>query len=289
VRRVPTASDRFSSAVADDLSFRVVAVRTTDTVRAAIAAQGAKGETARRFAELITGAVLVRVTMAPKLRVQAILRGAQRSGQLVADAHPEGWCRGLVQERDTEAAVQLGEGSVLQVMRSLPNGSVHQGMIELPHEGGISEALMTYMQHSEQVLSALDVCCHMEGDDVVACGGYMVQLLPEVPEGSLMVMTERLARDFRDLAPVLVELGDSPARLLEELLYGIPHAVVEAAPLRFHCNCSQVRVMTSLATVGRKDIEDMIADRQPLDITCDYCRARYTVEPEQLRGLLQTS
>lgn len=286
---VSAESDRFVSAVADDLSFRVVTTRTTDTVRGAIAAQGVQGETARRFGELITAAVLLRVTMAPQLRVQGILHGADKSGQLVADAHPGGWCRGLVKVREGKDEVAVGEGSVLQMMRSMPNGNLHQGMVEVPEEGGISAALMGYMQQSEQVVSALDVCCVMDGDRVLNAGGYMVQLLPEVPDGSLMVMTERLDHDFRDLGRVLTDLEGCPDRLLGELLWGIPHRSVEAAPLRFDCNCSQVRVMTSLATLSRDEIEEMVADGEPLHITCDYCSTRYAVETEHLRGLLQTS
>lgn len=286
---VNAQSDRFVAAVADDLSFRVVTVRTTDTVQRAIEAQGAEGETARRFGELITGAVLVRVTMAPQLRVQGILQGAERSGQLVADSHPDGWCRGLVKLREGHGEVIVGSGSVLQMMRSLPNGSLHQGMVEVPEEGGIGAALMAYMQHSEQVLSALDVRCEMAGDRVASAGGYIVQLLPEVPEGSLMVMTERLDRDFRELGPILRQMDGCPDSLLSELLYGIPHQTTEQAPVRFECHCSQVRVMTSLATLARGEIEDMVSDREPLHITCDYCGASYTVETEQLRGLLQTS
>lgn len=282
-------ADQFVSAVADDLSFRVVSVRTTDTVGAAIEAQGVRGEPARQLAHLITGAVLLRVTMAPQLRVQGILHGAAKSGQLVADAHPDGWCRGLVKVASDQPELTLGEGSVLQMMRSLPNGQLHQGMVEVPSRGGIPAALMGYMQHSEQVLSALDTCCAMEGDHTVAAGGYVVQLLPEVPEGSLMVMTERLDHDFQDLSAVMMGLGGSAGDLLAELLHGIPHQILEQAPLRFDCNCSQVRVMSSLATIGRAEIEEMVDDAQPLQITCEYCSAEYTVEPERLRGLLECS
>ncbi|MFW6051009.1 MAG: Hsp33 family molecular chaperone HslO [Myxococcota bacterium] len=284
-------ADRFVSAVADDLSFRVVTARTTDMVRGAVEAQGATGETARRFGELLTGAVLLRVTMAPKLRVQGILHGAGHTGQLVADSHPDGWCRGLVKLREGARDVRVGEGSVLQMMRSLPNGDLHQGMVEVPAEGGggVAAALMAYMQHSEQVVSTLDVGCVMQGDRVVSAGGYMVQLLPEVPEGSLMVMTERLDHDFRELGPLLESTDAAPDQLLEELLWGIPHATVESAHLRFDCNCSRVRVMTSLATLSRDEIEEMVHEGEPLHITCDYCGSRYTVEVEHLKGLLQTS
>ena len=91
------ARDRVLRAMTDDGSFRVVATRTTDMVRGATAAQGVRGAAARTFGELLTGAVLVRESMAPDLRVQAVLQGDDRRSRMVADAHPDGMTRGLVQ------------------------------------------------------------------------------------------------------------------------------------------------------------------------------------------------
>src|SRR5688500_7732616 len=106
-------------AFTEDYAFRVVAARTTAMVRQAIESQGAAGETARTFADLLTGTVLVRETMAPQLRVQGILRDARRKGRLVADAHPDGGTRGLVQPASPGEAIDLGEGSMLEMMRTL--------------------------------------------------------------------------------------------------------------------------------------------------------------------------
>ena len=68
--------DSVVRAITDDGSFRVVALRTTDTVRAIAAAQRVKGDEARWLGELVTGTVLVRETMAPDLRVQGVLQSS---------------------------------------------------------------------------------------------------------------------------------------------------------------------------------------------------------------------
>ena len=96
---VPTisrANDHVRRAVTEDGAFRVLACLTTETTAAVVASQRAKGAIAQRLADLVTGAILVRETMAPDLRVQVILSDGKKM-RLVADALPEGVTRGLVQ------------------------------------------------------------------------------------------------------------------------------------------------------------------------------------------------
>ncbi|HSN99863.1 MAG TPA: Hsp33 family molecular chaperone HslO, partial [Candidatus Nanopelagicales bacterium] len=270
-----------------DGAFRVITAITTETVRGAVAAQGATGATAQRLGELITGAILVRETMAPTLRVQVIAKAASGRGSLVADAHPDGTTRALI-NLGQGSEVDIGPGSLLQVMRTLPSGALHQGVVELPAAGGISGGLMTYMQESEQVLSMIAVGTLMDQRGVGRSGGYMVQLLPEVERGPLMVMTERL-RDFERLDEVLADEAATADRLMDELLYGMPFTRLEESPLSYACRCSQVRVIAALSSLPRSDIEEMVTDGQVLDIRCDYCKKDYQVAPSSLKALLSAS
>src|SRR5262245_32730825 len=109
--------DRVLRAMTNDGGFRVITAKTTQTVRDAVRAQRASGETARAFGELLTGAVLYRETMAPHLRVQAILDGAGGRGQIVADSMPEGGSRGLVRLPKGVDRIATRGGAFLQMMR----------------------------------------------------------------------------------------------------------------------------------------------------------------------------
>jgi molecular chaperone Hsp33 len=281
------SSDSVLRAMTDDGAFRVITARTTETVRNAIAAQGASGTTARTFGELLTGAILYRETMAPQLRVQGILKGSAGAGSLVADSHPSGRTRGLVQ-LNAGREIELAPGAVLQMMRTLPSGRITQGIVELPSGGGISQALMEYMQSSEQVVSMIAVSAVAAQGEVVAAGGYMVQLLPEVGRGPLMVMTERL-RDFENIDERVRESGFSPESLLEQLLDGMPFTRLEESKVLFECWCDELRVVSAIATLGRSDIEHLLADGQVLEIACEYCKREYRIAPARLRGLLEQS
>ena len=224
--------------------------------------------------------------MAPEYRLQAILQGNNRRARMVADTHAGGQPRGLIQLPTGTPTLAFDHG-VLQLARTLHNGALHQGVVEVPNDNpNISGALMAYMQASEQVATVISVGAYIAAGEVVAAGGYMVQLLPEVEEGPLMVMTERL-RDFVDIVPLLARGQASPAALLAETLYGMPYTKVGDRPVSFGCYCSPERLMGSLASLPKADIESLMEGGKTLDVECDYCHKKYEFTLDQLRSLLQ--
>lgn len=282
------SSDSVLRAITDDGAFRVITARTTETVRGAVDVQGATGRVARAFGELLTGAILYRETMAPQLRVQGVLKGSGKTGSLVADSHPSGKTRGLVQ-LESGNELKLDDGAVIQMMRTLPSGRIAQGIVELPNGGGISQALMEYMQTSEQVVSMIAVSTAVDEDNrVISAGGYMVQLLPEVGRGPLMVMTERL-REFESIDERIRESDFSPETLLEQLLYGMPFTRLEESSVGFECWCDELRVVSAIATLPKSDVEHLLAGGEVLEISCEYCKREYRIPPARLRGLLEVS
>ena len=112
--------------------------------------------TAQLFAELLVGAVLIRETMSPEMRVQAMLR-LQGGGQLLADSHPGGMTRGLTGRLHRGAEARLGEETALQITRVLYTGELSQGVVETSWTGGMSQALTDYMLISEQIASTVAV------------------------------------------------------------------------------------------------------------------------------------
>jgi molecular chaperone Hsp33 len=290
-------SDRVIRALTDDGSFRVLTARTTGLCREALRRQLAAGkltdqagDTARHFCDLLSGTVLVRETMAPTLRVQGIVRGAGGSATLIGDSFPDGGTRGLVTLKKGATGLVLGDDAMLQFMRTLPNGAVHRGVVQVPNEGGVSAALMGYMQESEQILTVMGVATVFdEHGGVRSAGGYVVQLLPGADREIVTVMTERLALDFKDLLPYVDVPAFDPDVLLEEILYRVPFARVETRDVRFHCPCSQASVLASLSTLDVGDIRSFIDEGEVLDIACDYCGRDYQVAPDQLTGLLSQS
>ncbi len=283
-------TDSVVRAMTNDGAFRIVAARTTDTGQAVIAAQKLSGVLAHNMADLVTTAVLYRETMAPSQRVQCIIRFDEEAGQLVADSHPEGWTRGLFQPGSGDAPPDLRQTrATLQMMRTLPNTDLHRGVVEVPNSGNLSEAFMRYMQLSEQIVSMISLGSVVEGENPTA-GGFVVQLLPEAKEAeaAMETMTRRL-EDFVEVRDRLQESDGSPSRLIEQIFEGMPFTWLQSSDVRFGCQCSQVRVMTTLSILDRSDIQELVDEGEALSIGCDYCGASYNVEIAQLQGLLSPS
>ena len=174
-------------------------------------------------------------------------------------------------------------------MRTLPNSELHRGVVEVPESGNLSEAFMRYMQLSEQIVSMISLGSSLDGDRT-AVGGYVVQLLPEAAEAeaAMETMTQRLEA-FVDIRERLRESDASPSRLIEQIFEGMPFTWLHESEVRFGCQCSDVRVMTTLSLLDRSEIQELVDEGEPLSIGCDYCGTFYTVEIAQLQGLLSAS
>jgi len=268
----------------DDGSFQVITVRETQTVRGVVAAQQARGSTAQALGDLVTGAVLVRETMSPSLRVQGILKRRDKRGYLLGDSHPSGATRGLVGGKLDDTFEM--KDAMLQMVRTLQDGRTQQGVVAVPDGGSVSDGLMAYMQESEQITTMTVVGTRFDGDQVTVSGGYLVQLLPGAERGPLAIMTERL-EDFRNIDTLLSAPDFAPKSLTEELLYGMPYTPLEESSFDYKCWCSRTSMMGALASLRRADIQEMVDDGEVLEISCDYCGREYRVPPAELRGLLE--
>lgn len=278
------AGDRVVRALTQDGAFRVVAARTTSAAAGVARSQGARGAVARALADLVTGSVIVRETVAPDWRVQGILHVGR--GRMVADAYPDGATRGLVQERGG-GPLDPKRGGLLQVTRTTPRGELSNGWVEVA-SGDVSAALIEYMHGSEQIASFVSVAAVVEDGEVRAAGGFLVQLLPELERGPLGVMTERLA-EMQPLEAMLRSGAGSPDALVSEILHAMPYDVVGESGVRFECPCDDSRVLVALGTLPKAELREILDEGRVLEIACEYCHREYRLAPERLRGLVEAS
>jgi molecular chaperone Hsp33 len=80
--------------------------------------------------------------------------------------------------------------------------------------------------------------------------------------------------------------GKTPEELLDLLLGDLGVEILETKEISFDCNCSKERVTKALISVGKKELQSMIDDGEPVEMKCNYCNSTYTFEIEEIKDLL---
>ena len=56
---------------------------------------------------------------------------------------------------------------------------------------------------------------------------------------------------------------------------------------KYYCGCSKERVERAIISIGRKEIEEMIADGKEIEVGCQFCNRKYWFSVEDLNGMLK--
>lgn len=174
----------------------------------------------------------------------------------------------------------IGNGS-LRVIKDMGLKEPYVGQTVL-QTGEIAEDLTYYFAVSEQVPSSVGLGVLMEKDNTVKqAGGFIIQLMPFADEEIISRLERNLAA-FSTVTRVLDE-GKTPEDMLKLLLDGLDLAITDTMPCRFHCDCSKKRVERAIISIGKKDIEEMIADGREIEVNCQFCNTFYRFSVDELK------
>ncbi|QDL53901.1 Hsp33 family molecular chaperone HslO [Rhodoferax aquaticus] len=174
-----------------------------------------------------------------------------------------------------------------------PGQQPYQGVVPLFDDHGkpienLSAVLEHYMLQSEQ----LDTTLVLAADEKIAAG-LLIQRLPMQGSANLagsMVAKEnedQIGRneDYNRIAILASSLkkeellsldADTILRRLfwEEQITRFEPAAGDNAP-RFACNCSRERVARMIVGLGREEAEDILSERETIEVGCEFCGVQY--------------
>lgn len=183
---------------------------------------------------------------------------------------------------DVGGALDLG---VLSVIKDMGLKEPYVGQVQL-QTGEIGDDLTYYFATSEQVPSAVGLGVLMNKDNTVKqAGGFIIQLMPFTGEEVI----EKLEKKVAEVTSVteLLEQGATPETLLEQILGEFGVEINETMPVQYHCDCSKERVTRAIASIGKKDIQEMIDDKEPIEVNCQFCDKHYVFTTEELQEILE--
>ena len=183
---------------------------------------------------------------------------------------------------DVGAAV--GTDGMLTVIRDLQMKEPYIGSVALV-SGEIADDVTAYFAQSEQTPTACALGVLVDTDQSVkVAGGYLIQLLPGAPEEVIFRLEQGIAKAGA-VTPMLSD-GLTPEDILRRVMADFELEFLETTEVFYKCYCSRERVASTLITVGKKDLQEMIDEGKPITIECQFCDTKYQFTPDELRELL---
>ena len=281
-------------ATAADAQIRAFAATTRNLVEEMREIHNTSPVVSAALGRLLTGGAMMGAMMKGEddlLTLQVIGDGPIGGMTVTADA--KGNVKGYANETQVllpasakgklDVGTAVGKGS-LRVIKDMGLKEPYVGQTTL-QTGEIAEDLTYYFAASEQVPSSVGLGVLMEKDNTVKqAGGFILQLMPFAEEAVISCLEANL-QSFPSVTEVL-EAGNPPERMLEMLLDGLSMQVTDTIGTGYRCDCSKKRVERAIISIGRKDIEEMIADGEEIEVGCHFCNKKYTFSVDELKGML---
>lgn len=286
-------SDYIVRATAANNQIRAFAITSKDLVEEARKRHNTSPVITAGLGRLLSGAAMMGAMMKgdEDLLTLQIKSGGPVQG-LTATADAKGNVKGYAEVPDVmlppnpqgklDVGGALGLG-ILNVIKDMGLKEPYAGQVAL-QTGEIAEDLTYYFATSEQIPSAVGLGVLMNKDNTVRqAGGFIIQLLPFTDE-KIIEQLEKKITEMKSVTEMLEE-GMTPEMLLEEILGDFGLEITDTLPAQFSCNCSKERITKALISIGKKDLQEMIDDGEPIEVNCHFCNTNYTFSIDELKEI----
>ena len=289
--------DYMVRATAANAQIRAFACTTRETVETARAAHNTSPVVTAALGRLLSAGVMMGSMLKGDDELITLqIKGDGPIGGLTVTADRNGHVKGYANVPDVilpanaqgklDVGGAVGAG-ILSVIRDMGLKVPYVGQTDL-QTGEIAEDLTYYFASSEQVPSSVGLGVLMNKDNTVRCaGGFIIQLMPFATEETISQLEENL-KDVTSVTDFL-DKGYTPEQMLEKLIGHLDLEITDTIPTQFYCNCSKERVEQAVASIGKKDIQEMIDEGKDIEVKCHFCNTAYNYTVEDLKNILKRS
>lgn len=272
-------SDTLQRFLFDDCEIRGEHLQLEQSFRDILANHHYPPGVARLLGEFLVAAGLLSATLKFKGTLILQVRGNGEIPLLMAEANSDRQLRAIAREANQAMGEDfhqlLGSGQ-LAITIDPEQGTRYQGIVSLDGDN-LAQCLENYFRQSEQL--ATRIWLHADGE---RAGGLMLQQLPATaPQQEQWEHLSTLADTVSDRE--LLELD------ADQLLYRLYHQetlrVFDPEPVSFHCSCSQQRMERALLSLGRAELEEILAERGLIDSNCEFCHRHYQFSAADIAAL----
>lgn len=285
--------DYIVRAVAADKQIRAFAITSREMVETARQHHNTSPVATAALGRLLTGGAMMGVMMkGEKDMLTLMMKGDGPINGVTVTADSKGHVKGYVGnpnvlipanyagKLDVGAAIGYGTLTVIKDM-GLKEPYVSQVPLGTSE---VAEDLIYYFASSEQVPSAVGLGVLMSKDNTVKqAGGFIVQLMPFADEEVINKLEERV-NNISSVTEML-EKGMTPEDILKEVMGDMDVEFTDKIETGFVCNCSKEKIAKALASISKKDMDEIINDGKEIEVKCDFCNTTYKFSVEELHTL----
>lgn len=289
--------DRILRAAAADAQVRIFAADTRELVQEAVEKHNLSPVTAAALGRLLTaGAIMGALQKGENDLLTIKITCDGPIGGIVVTADAKSRVKGYVIDPTVELPLKangkldvsgaVGAGD-LTVIRDMGLKEPYIGRTRL-QTGEIAEDLTYYFAVSEQTPSSMGLGVLVDRDySIRQAGGFLVQLMPDAAEKTVDRLEQNLAKI--DSVTSLLDAGNSLEDILRLITDGMSVEITETIVPRYDCNCSKKRVEKALISLGREELNAMIADGETIETHCDFCNKYYYFTIAELEELCRSA
>lgn len=228
-------------------------------------------------------AVLLGANQKGNGRITLQVRGNGPVSLLVADCTSELRIRGMAQYSVEAAAAAgstrelLGDGRFALTLDTDTSEQLYQSIVPLEGET-LSETFAGYLERSEQVQAFVLLLA----DESAACG-LLLEKLPKAderdPDG-----WNRMTR-FAATIALAETLDTQPYDLLTKLFPEELLRVYKLLPVEYHCPYDKDKVTEMLQSLGRAEVESILAEKGEVLIRNEMCNHEYRFDAQAVAAM----
>lgn len=285
-------NDHLVKATADGV--RIYAAVTTDLVNEAIRRHDCYPVAAAALGRTMTGALLMAANLKNEEALTIRFDGHGPLGKVTADATPEGYVRGYVDEPhvnlplNAKGKIDVGGGvgtdGLVTVTRFTGLRNPISGSTEIT-DGEIADDLTRYLAVSEQTPSSVGLGVLVNPNfKCIGAGGFILQPLPEATDACL----DKLEANLRRINSVshMVEHGYDARGIIAEVLTGFEVNYLTTTDLAFRCHCSKEHISRAFLSLKPADLQSLIDDGHA-EVVCKFCNEQYEFSRSELQALYE--
>lgn len=260
---------------------------TTDMVNESIKIHKLSPVAAAAFGRTLTACTFMSSGLKNKEdKLYVNVKGDGVGGRITVCGNGELFMRGSVQNGSAELPLKengkldvggfVGKNGRITVVKSMGLKEPYSGSSALI-SGEIAEDFTAYFTYSEQQPTAMALGVLIGTDRTcIGAGGVIVQAMPDASEKSL-IKAEEIVKSLTDVS---ARIRDKGAEGLMEELFGETD-YTEFTPV-YKCLCDREYVKGILVSLGRAELNDILAKEKEIKVNCEFCGKEYVFKAEDV-------